>query len=91
MNYALKAVIEKAIYMPELSDTLDIIYTKLIVIPFQKAWRSKSSEQRLAFGQSMRLKKRRCLDCKTEYMCPKQRDFCTDCYYQYKYRLDYED
>ena len=45
MNIALKIIIDKAIeYLeaPSARDAaLDLIYTKLLILPIQRAWRSK--------------------------------------------------
>jgi hypothetical protein len=47
MNIALKIIIDKAIeYLeaPSARDAaLDLIYTKLLILPIQRAWRSKQA------------------------------------------------
>jgi hypothetical protein len=89
MNYALKTVLEKALNNPtsaRYTDSLDIIYNKLLVIPLQKAWSNKTKEQKRSFGEKMAnlAKKSSCVDCKTIYIVNKKRhsrnNLCERCY-----------
>ena len=91
MNYALKTVLEKALDNPtsgKFTESLDIIYTKLLVLPLQRAWSKKTSERK--FGEKMA----NCIDCKDTYIVSKKRhsrkNQCERCYYTDYYWLENE-
>ena len=58
MNPIVQFVLEKAFVFPNSLDkrdtALDIMFAKLIVIPIQKKWRSKSPEQKAAISKFIR-------------------------------------
>lgn len=97
MNHVLKAVIEKALTDPASSryeKQLDIMFTKLTVIPLQRAWSKMTKTQKQAFSHNFPklMKKRSCMDCKELFILNNKRHSergqCADCYYMDKYRFD---
>jgi hypothetical protein len=96
MNTCIKVLIDKAIHYPKEKEArdaaLDVIYAKLIVIPLQKAWRNKSDEDKkmiskFILNQNYRL----CWECDTPFLSQSCRTACVDCYYEEKYRGNYDD
>ena len=97
MNYVLKTTLEKALTNPH-SDKykipLDIILTKLIVIPLQRAWSKMTSEEKRKFSEKAKtlIRKRNCIDCRELFILTSKRHSergqCVDCYYMDKYRFD---
>jgi hypothetical protein len=90
MNTALKLVIDKAIDYPLAAEkrdaALDTIYTKLIVLPLQKSWRSKSPSEKRAVSEAIQKNLyTECFECNMPMKCP---GFitCMDCYLGEKYR-----
>ena len=79
MNAVTKIMLEKAVVFPNKLEkrdaALDIMYDKLIVIPIQKAWRSKSPEQKAATSKSIRKLIRKCTCC---YMSHAQKYWDSD-------------
>lgn len=89
MNYALKTVLEKALDNPtseKFSEPLDVIYTKLLVLPLQRAWSKKTSEQKREFGEKMAklALTAKCIDCNDTYIVSRKRhsrqNLCERCY-----------
>jgi hypothetical protein len=89
MNYALKKVLEKALDNPtsgKFTEPLDVIYTKLLVLPLQRAWSKKTGEQKRKFGEKMAnlALTAKCFDCKDTYIVNKKRhsraNLCERCY-----------
>ena len=72
-------MLEKAVVFPNKLEkrdaALDIMYDKLIVIPIQKAWRSKSPEEKVSTSKSIRKLIRKCTCC---YMSHAQKYFDSD-------------
>ena len=96
MNTCFKVLIDKAIHYPKEKDTrdaaLDVIYAKMIVIPLQKAWRNKSDEDKKMISEFIiNTKCKICFWCSSIYSSNSTRDVCYDCYYEEKYRGNYED
>jgi len=79
MNAVTKIMLEKAVVFPNKLEkrdaALDIMYDKLIVIPIQKAWRSKSPEEKAATSKSIRKLIRKCTCC---YMSHAQKYWDSD-------------
>jgi len=79
MNAVTKIMLEKAVVFPNKLEkrdaALDIMYDKLIVIPIQKAWRSKSPEEKVSTSKSIRKLIRKCTCC---YMSHAQKYFDSD-------------
>jgi hypothetical protein len=67
MNVITRVVLEKAVVFPKMLEkrdaALDVMYDKLIVIPIQKAWRSKSPEQKAAISMLIKDSMRECICC----------------------------
>jgi len=83
-------MIDKAIDYPgafeKRNAALDTIYTKLIVLPLQKCWRSKSPSEKREVSESIQKNLYRdCFECNEPMKCP---GFitCMDCYLEEKYR-----
>ena len=90
MNIAFKFMIDKAFEYPtdetKRNAALDTIYTKLIVLPLQRSWRSKSpSEKRMVSETIQKNLYTECFECNMPMKCP---GFitCMDCYLGEKYR-----
>lgn len=97
MNHSLRAVLEKALTDPVSSryeKQLDIMFTKLTVIPLQRAWSKMTETKKQAFSQNFPklMKKRSCMDFKKLFILSNKRHSengqCVDCYYMDKYRFD---
>jgi hypothetical protein len=90
MNLAIKLMIDKAfdysITEKKMDAALDTIYIKLIVLPLQRSWRSKSpSEKRMVSEAIQKNLYTECFECNMPMKCP---GFitCMDCYLGEKYR-----
>ena len=84
MNNTFKILLDKAIDNPKNLEKMDTalgeIYTKLIVLPIQKSWRSKSpSEKMKVAGYIQHILYKECIECN---MIVKTRGnlTCLDCY-----------
>lgn len=90
MNLAFKLIIDKAFEYPtheaKRNEALDTIYTKLIVLPLQKSWRSKSPSQKRIVCESIQKNMyTECFECNEPMKC-KGFITCMDCYLGEKYR-----
>ena len=98
MNYALKTILEKALNNPTseiYKEPLDIIYSKLLVIPLQRAWSKMSCEQKRKFSEKKAnlVKKSDCMECKCTYKVNRYSqsvmNLCESCYYSDKCMFKY--
>ena len=92
MNIALKYILDKATDETYYKNydmshkALDEIYAKLIVIPIQKSWRSKSPEEKIKLANTIEKNiYKECIECNT-FMKNSAFITCMDCYLGEKYR-----
>ena len=90
MNSVIKLIIDKAIDYPadieKKTAALDEIYAKLVVIPLQRVWRSKSPSEKRRISDNIQSNLyTECFDCKSSSKCSGFLT-CNECHLEERYR-----